>query len=51
MAARVSQYYAQDNTSAGDFVYPEPNYPYLYAARSDAGYTVRLRQYITTFPV
>ncbi|CEL53784.1 hypothetical protein RSOLAG1IB_06565 [Rhizoctonia solani AG-1 IB] len=39
MAARVSQYYAQDNTSAGDFVYPEPNYPYLYAARSDAGYT------------
>ncbi|KAG8691255.1 hypothetical protein FRC11_005484 [Ceratobasidium sp. 423] len=37
--AYVAQQYRHDNSPGDDFEYPEPNYPYLYAARSDAGYT------------
>ncbi|CAE6401191.1 unnamed protein product [Rhizoctonia solani] len=37
--AHIAQHYRYDNSPGDDFDYPEPNYPYLYAARSDAGYT------------
>ncbi|CAE6470548.1 unnamed protein product [Rhizoctonia solani] len=36
--AHVAQQY-QHHSPDDEFDYPEPNYPYLYAARSDAGYT------------
>ncbi|CAE6442975.1 unnamed protein product [Rhizoctonia solani] len=37
--AHIAQHYRYENTHGDDFDYPEPNYPYLYAPRSDAGYT------------
>ncbi|KAJ1301500.1 hypothetical protein OPQ81_008755 [Rhizoctonia solani] len=39
--AYIAQQYPHDQHGqhGDDFDYPEPNYPYLYAARSDAGYT------------
>ncbi|KAH7334487.1 hypothetical protein B0J17DRAFT_109462 [Rhizoctonia solani] len=36
--AHIAQQYRQD-PPGDDFDYPEPNYPYLYAPRSEAGYT------------
>ncbi|CAE7147963.1 unnamed protein product [Rhizoctonia solani] len=35
----TTQQYRHDNSPGDDFDYPEPNYPYLYAPRSEAGYT------------
>ncbi|EUC63871.1 hypothetical protein RSOL_432060 [Rhizoctonia solani AG-3 Rhs1AP] len=37
--AHIAQQYRHDNSAGDDFDYPEPNYPYLYAPRSEAGYT------------
>ncbi|KAL5639139.1 hypothetical protein ACGC1H_006602 [Rhizoctonia solani] len=37
--AHIAQQYRHDNPAGDDFDYPEPNYPYLYAPRSEAGYT------------
>lgn len=38
--AFIQQYPDRSSTDSEDFHYPEPNYPYIYAPRSEAGYTV-----------
>lgn len=37
--AHIQQYPDRSSTDSEDFQYPEPNYPYIYAPRSEAGYT------------
>ncbi|CUA76272.1 hypothetical protein RSOLAG22IIIB_06178 [Rhizoctonia solani] len=37
--AHITHQYRHDISPGDDFEYPEPNYPYLYAPRSEAGYT------------